>query len=468
MRGTLRAPQLHAPQLTGAHARGQAPAVQPATRYARSSDLFIAYTSEGIGPPNLVLTLGHFFHLEVAREWLPFARCVERIAAYSRVVLLDRRGTGLSDGMSHGTTVDDAMDDLRAVMDDAGLERAVLVGSAEGGPMCMLFAATFPERVSALVLIGTFARRLDAPDYPAGYSLVQHERILHAFEQRWGRAPVGIREFAPTRADDPAFRAWYARLQRYGASPGSALAWYRMCGEIDIRHVLPTIRVPTLVMHRADDMLVPVAHGRYLSRHIPAARYVELPGGGNFWFDDDGDAILAEIEEFVTGTRPTPAADRVLLTVLFTDIVGSTRLAVDLGDARWRDLLAAHHALVRRELARFRGREVKTMGDGFLATFDGPARAIRCAHAITEAVRALDVEVRAGLHTGECELVADDVGGIAVHIAARVAARAAANEVLVSSTVRDLVAGSGLRFADRGVHELQGVPGEWGIHALER
>lgn len=441
--------------------------MQHEIRYARSGELFIAYTSEGVGPPNLLLTLGHFFHLEVAREWLPFSRCMERIASYSRVVLLDRRGTGLSDGMSPATTVDDAMDDLRAVMDDAGLERAVLVGSAEGGPMCMLFAATFPQRVSALVLIGTFARRLEAPDYPAGYSRTQHEHILRTFEERWGRGPVGIREFAPARATDPAFRAWYARLQRYSASPGSAMAWYRMCGEVDVRHVLPTIRVPTLVMHRTGDMIVPVAHGRYLAERIPGARYVELPGGGNFWFDDDGDAILAEIEEFVTGARPTPAADRVLLTVLFTDIVGSTRLAAELGDARWRDLLAAHHALVRRELARFRGREVKTIGDGFLATFDGPARAVRCAHAITEAVRALGVEVRAGLHTGECELVADDVGGIAVHIAARVAARAGANEVLVSSTVRDLVAGSGLRFADRGGHELQGVPGEWRLHALE-
>lgn len=276
-----------------------------------------------------------------------------------------------------------------------------------------------------------------------------------------------MRTIAPSRADDPAFRAWYARVQRYGASPGSAVAWYRLCGEIDVRHVLPSIRVPTLVMHRTDDMIVPVAHGRYLAANIPGARYVELPGGSQFWFDEDSEAILAEIQEFVTGVRPGVVPNRVLLTVLFTDIVDSTRLAATLGDARWTDLLASHHAVVRRELARFRGREVKTIGDGFLATFDGPARAIRCAAAIRDGVAPLGLDVRAGLHTGECELLPDDVGGIAVHIGARVAASAGAREVLVSSTVRDLVAGSGLRFADRGTHTLHGLPGEWRLFAVE-
>ncbi len=441
--------------------------MQPETRYARSGETFIAYTAEGSGPPNLVVTTGHFFHLEVAREWLPFSRFMDRLASFSRVVLLDRRGTGLSDGMGAGTTVDDAMDDIRAVMDAAGVERAVLLGGAEGGPMCMLFAATFPQRVSALILIGTFPRRLEAPDYPAGYSHAQHERILKVFEERWGRTAVATRAYAPTRADDPAFRAWYARLQRYGASPGSALAWYRLSGEIDVRHVLPTIRVPTLVLHRADDMVVPVAHGRYLATEIPGAKYVELPRGGSYWFDDDSEDILAEVEEFITGARPTAVSDRQLLTVLFTDIVGSTRLAVELGDQRWRDLLASHHAVVRRELARFRGREVKTVGDGFLATFDGPARAIRCASAVRDAVRALGIEIRAGLHTGECELMGDDVGGIAVHIAARVAAGAASGQVLVSSTVKDLVTGSGLCFEDRGSHDLHGVPGAWRLFSVE-
>ncbi len=442
--------------------------MQPETRYARSGELFIAYTSEGTGPPNLLVSTGHFFHLEIAREWLPFSRFMDRLSAVGRLILLDRRGTGLSDGMGPATTVDDAMDDIRAVLDDAGIEQAVLVGGAEGGPTCMLFAATFPQRVSGLVLIGTFARRLAAPDYPAGYALAQHERILRAFEERWGRAPVAVREFAPTYADDPAFRSWYARLQKYGASPGSAIAWYRLSAEIDVRHALGSIRVPTLVVHRREDMIVPVEHGRYLAAHIPAAKYVELPGGGNFWFADDADTILAELEEFITGVRPSVGSDRVLLTVLFTDIVGSTRLAAELGDQRWRQLLAGHHTIVRRELARFRGREVKTIGDGFLATFDGPARAIRCARAVADGVRDLGIEIRAGLHTGECELMDDDVGGIAVHIAARVAATAGAHEVLVSGTVKDLVAGSGLGFADRGPHELHGVPGEWRLFAVER
>jgi class 3 adenylate cyclase len=441
--------------------------VQPELRYARSGELFIAYTTEGVGPTNLIVTTGHFFHLEVAREWPPFGRFMDRLARFSRLTLLDRRGTGLSDGMGATTTVDDAMDDIRAVMDDAGMEQAVLLGGAEGGPMCALFAATFPQRVSALVLIGSFARRLAAPDYPAGYSLAQHEHILGVFEERWGRSPVALREFAPSQADDPAFRSWYARLQRYGASPGSAMAWYRLCGEIDVRHVLPTIRVPTLVVHRSEDMIVPVEHGRHLAARIPGAKYVELPGGGNFWFDDDSETILAEVEEFITGVRPTLTPDRQLFTVLFTDIVGSTRLAAELGDRRWRDLLASHHAVVRRELTRFRGREVKTIGDGFLATFDGPARAIRCASAIRDGVRALGIGIRAGLHTGECELIGEDVGGIAVHIAARVASNAGPHEVLVSSTVRDLVAGSGLRFADQGTHALHGVPEEWRLFAVE-
>jgi class 3 adenylate cyclase len=441
--------------------------VAPDVRYARSGDLFIAYTVEGSGPLTLIVTPGHFFHLEVVREWPPFDGFMRRLASFSRLVLLDRRGTGLSDGMRPGTTVDDAMDDIRAVMDDAGIDEAVLMGGAEGGPTCMLFAATHPQRVSALVLIGTFPRRLAAPDYPAGYSQEQHEWILRTFAERWGRGPVAIRTVAPTRAADPAFRAWFSRVQRYSVSPGSAIAWYRLSGEIDVRDVLPSIRVPTLVMHRTDDMIVPVAHGRHLAAAIPGARYVELAGGEQFWFDGDSEAILAEVEEFVTGARPTPVPDRQLLTVLFTDIVDSTRRAAEIGDRQWRDLLASHHAVVRRELARARGREVKTIGDGFLATFDGPGRAIRCACAVRDAVRALGLEVRAGLHTGEVELIGDDVGGIAVHIGARVAARAAAGEVMVSSTVRDLVTGSGARFDDRGSYALQGVPGEWRLFAVD-
>jgi class 3 adenylate cyclase len=435
-------------------------------RFARSGELFVAYTAEGSAPPALVVTPGHFFHLEVAHEWPPFARFIDRLTSFSRVILLDRRGTGLSDGMDPATSLDDAMDDIRAVMDDDGVERAVLVGSAEGGPTCMLFAATFPQRVAALVLVGTFPRRLSAPDYPAGYSPEQHAWILRVFEERWGRAPVAMRTIAPGRADDPAFRSWYARVQRYSASPGSAIAWYRLSGEIDVRRVLPTIRVPTLVLHRTGDMIVPVEHGRYLAAQIPGAKYVELPGAEHFWFDGDSEAILAEVQEFITGVRPVPVPDRVLLTVLFTDIVDSTRRAADLGDRGWRDLLEQHHRMVRAALERFRGREIDTAGDGFLAVFDGPARAIRCALAVSAAVRDLGVELRLGVHTGECEVIGDAVAGLAVHIGARVAALAGPGEVLVSSTVKDLVVGSGFLFKERGRHELKGVPGEWQVFAV--
>ncbi len=434
--------------------------------YARSGKLFIAYTTEGKGPPNLVVTPGHFFHLEVAREWPPLARFMDRLASFSRLIILDRRGTGLSDGMPPDTTLDDAMDDIRAVMDDAGVDQAVLMGGAEGGPTCMLFAATFPERVSALVLYGTFPRRLRAPDYPAGYPPEQHDLILRVLEERWGRGPVAMRTIAPGSADDPAFRSWYARCQRYSTSPGSAIAWYRLSGEIDVRGVLPTIRVPTLVIHRAGDMIVPVEHGRYLAAQIPMAKYVELPGVDHFWFEGDSEIILAEVEEFVTGVRPIPVPDRVLLTVLFTDIVDSTRRASQLGDRRWRDLLEQHHRAVRAELERFRGREIDTAGDGFLAVFDGPARAIRCALAITTAVRDLGVEIRVGVHTGECEIIGASVAGLAVHIGARVSALAGPGGVLVSSTVKDLVVGSGFLFKERGRYELKGVPGEWQVFVV--
>jgi class 3 adenylate cyclase len=432
-------------------------------RYARSGRLFIAYTADGSGPPNLVVTTGHFFHLEVAREWPPFSRFMDRLASFSRLILLDRRGTGLSDGLAPATTLDDAMDDIRAVMDDDGMEQAVLIGGAEGGPTCMLFAAMFPQRVSALVLIGTFPRRLAAPDYPAGYSAEQHEWILSVFAERWGRTPVAARTIAPDLAEDPAFRSWYARLQRYSASPGSAIAWYRLSAEIDVRPALPSIRVPTLIIHRAGDMVVPVEHGRYLAAHIPGAKYVELQGDDHLWFGADSDAILAEVQEFLTGVRPSPVPDRVLLTVLFTDVVDSTRLAAELGDRRWRDLLEQHRHVVRAELERFRGREIGTAGDGFLAVFDGPARAIRCALALSTATRELGPLIRAGVHTGECEIIGDDVAGLTVHIGARVAALAGPGEVFVSSTVKDLVVGSELSFEERGRHELKGVPGEWQV-----
>jgi class 3 adenylate cyclase len=353
------------------------------------------------------------------------------------------------------------MDDVRAVMAAAGCERAALIGVSEGGPMSALFAATYPDRTAALVLYGTFA------EFRSWVPTPEHlEHFLHAIDATWGTGE-SLLHLAPSVADDPRFRRWWARHERLGASPGAAMDLMRMNSEIDVRHVLPAIRVSTLVLHRSGDVFVDVGGGRYVAAHIPEAKYVELPGVDHPPFVGDAEAVLQEVEEFLTGVRPAPEPDRVLATVLFTDIVRSTERAAELGDRRWRDLLGAHHTAVRRELERFRGREVDTAGDGFLATFDGPARAVRCARAIHDAVRPLGIELRAGLHTGEIELLGDDIGGIAVHIAARVAALAGPGEVLASSTVKDLVAGSGLRFEDRGTRALKGVPDEWRLFAAE-
>jgi class 3 adenylate cyclase len=353
------------------------------------------------------------------------------------------------------------MDDVRAVLAATGSEQAAVLGISEGGAMSALFAATYPERTTALVLYGTFAEFRSWVPTPE-----QFQHFLHAIDESWGTGQ-SLPHFAPSLADEPRFQHWWARHERLGASPGAALALMRMNSEIDVRHVLPAIHVPTLVLHRTGDVTVDVEAGRYQAAQIPGARYVELPGVDHPPFVGNSEPILGEIEEFLTGARPVPEPDRVLATVLFTDVVGSTERAAQLGDRHWRDLLEAHHAAVRRELGRFRGREVDTAGDGFLATFDGPARAIRCARAIVEAVRSLGIDVRAGLHTGEIELLDGDIAGIAVHIAARVAALAGPGEVLVSSTVKDLVAGSDLRFGDRGLHRLKGVPEGWRLFVVE-
>ena len=434
-------------------------------RYAKSNRLFIAYRVFGQGPPDLVVAPGYMSNVEQNWEWPGYARFMERLSSFSRVIVFDRRGTGLSDRITDLGTFDDLMDDIRAVMDDAGSEQAAVLGGAEGGPMCILYAGTFPDRTSALILSTTYARRMWASDYPWGITPELDSQIMEAYEQRWGRGPMGIRVLAPGLADDPAFRHWYIRALRFGGSPGAAMAWYRITADIDVRDILPAIRVPTLITHRTNDRAIPVEHGRYLAERIPGARYVELPGDDHFWFAGDSDAILAEIQEFLVGVRPVPEPNRVLATIMFTDIVGSTERAAAVGDRRWRDVLDSHHALVRRELERFHGREVDTAGDGFLATFDGPARAIRCGLAIREATRSIGIEVRVGIHTGEIELAGDDIRGIAVHIGARVGAMGKPGEVLVSRTVKDLVAGSGIEFEDRGTHMLKGVPGEWQIFA---
>ncbi len=439
----------------------------PETRYARSGDVHIAYQVVGEGPTDLVFVPGWVSNVEVLWEEPRVARFLERLASFARVILFDKRGTGLSDPVPEDglPTLEQRMDDVRAVMDAAGSARAALFGFSEGGSMSVLFAATYPERTLALVTFGIFASRVWSEDYPWAPTPEQREAWLSLIERDWGR-DADLATLAPSVAEDAAFRRWFGRYMRLSASPRAAVALGRMNTRIDVRDVLPTIRVPTLVMHRRDDADARVEEARYIAARIPGARLVELDGADHLVFTGDADAVLGEIEEFLTGARGGTDADRVLTTVLFTDVVDSTRRAAELGDRAWSELLERHHALVRRELARFRGTEVGTTGDGFLATFDGPARAVRCAAAITAAVTALGLRVRAGVHTGEVERRADDVRGLAVHVGARVCALAGPGEVLVSRTVRDLVSGSGLAFAPRGSHALKGVPGEWDLFAV--
>jgi pimeloyl-ACP methyl ester carboxylesterase/class 3 adenylate cyclase len=424
----------------------------PTTRYAKSGDVHVAYQVFGNGPVDLIYIPGFVSHLENLWEQPDLARWLLRLASFARVIMFDKRGTGLSDRVGELPSFDQRMDDLRAVMDATGIERAAMLGLSEGGPLAMLFAATYPDRCRALVLYGTFARF--SSWIPTAERL---QAMLDYIDRDWGSGVTAGR-FAPSRRDDPVFEQWMGRFERLGASPAAAMALMRMNSQVDVTGILPAIRVPTLVIHRTDDQVVAVEGGRFLAEHMPGARYVELPGIDHFVFIGENTSEIADqIEEFLTGSTATAEMDRVLATVLFTDIVGSTAHAEQLGDQRWRDLLDAHHTAVRRELVRFRGTEVKSLGDGFLAVFDGPARAIRCASGITEAVRPLGIEVRTGLHTGEVQVGEDDVRGIAVHIAARVATVAGAGEVLVSRTVRDLVAGSGIRFVERGRHSLHGL-----------
>ncbi|MEA2895360.1 MAG: hypothetical protein QOJ84_975 [Bradyrhizobium sp.] len=423
----------------------------PETRYAKSGDVHIAYQVIGNGPFDLVWVPGFISHVDHAWEEPRWAGLIERLASFSRLICFDKRGTGLSDRVSAIPTLEERMDDVRAVMDAVGSERAALFGISEGGPMSLLFAATYPERITALALFGAYAHYSTAvmsPEKVAGF--------LQEIEESWGTGRL-LPRFAPGLADDVAFRTWWARFERLGASPSAVKALTLMNSEIDVRGVLPAIHVPALIIHRTGDIRVNVAAGRHLAQHIAGARYVELPGNDHLFCAGDSRRILDEIEEFLTGSRSHFEMERALATVLFTDIVGSTQRAATLGDREWRHLLESHHTCVRRELVRFRGKEIKTLGDGFLATFDGPARGVRCAEAIRDNVRGLGLEVRSGLHTGEIELLPDDVGGIAVHVAARVAQLAGAGEVLTSSVLKDLVAGSGLRFEDRGLHALKGL-----------
>jgi class 3 adenylate cyclase len=434
----------------------------PETRYAKSGDVSIAYQVTGEGPIDLVLVPGFVSHLEL--DWADprHAHFLRRLASFSRLIRFDKRGTGLSDRPGGLPDLETRMGDVRAVMDTAGSERAVLFGYSEGGPMSVLFSATYPEMTSALVLYGTYAKRQDPDEeYPWVQTPEEREAYAKQVEEDWGWE-ADMRRMCP--GADEAMARWWAARARAAASPGAARDLILMNSLIDIRPILPTIQAPTLVMHRTGDLDSRVDEGRYVASHIPGARFVELAGDDHVpWID--ADQVVDEIEEFVTGVRPAPEPDRVLATVLFTDLVESTKRAAELGDRRWRELLEAHNAAVRSELGRFRGLEVDTAGDGFLATFDGPARAIRAACAIRDGVRQLGLDLRAGLHTGECELADGKVRGIAVHTGARVAAHAGPGEVLVSSTVRDLVAGSGIAFEERGERELKGL-GIWRLYSV--
>jgi pimeloyl-ACP methyl ester carboxylesterase len=453
--------------------RDNASVEPPETRYARSGDVSIAYQVTGEGPFDVVLVPGFISHVELAWQVPGQAKLINRLSSFARLIRFDKRGTGMSDRVDGAPTLETRMDDVRAVMDAAGSERAALIGTSEGGPMSILFAATYPDRAWALVLAGASPRTLWAPDYPSGITEEDYRAALERVARNAG-SPEYTLEIAGRLApslDDEGRRALATSI-RHGASPGARLALGRMNMEIDVRHVLPAIRVPTLVLYRVGDGPDVVGGSRYMAERIPGARQVELPGVDHAIFAGDPEPYLVEVEHFLTEIWDERAweesePERVLATVIFTDIVDSTAKAVELGDARWRELVQAHHGLVRRQLVRYRGTEIDTAGDGFFASFDGPARAIRCACAISEGVRELGIEIRAGLHTGECERIDRKVGGIAVNIGARVASNAQAGEVLVSSTVKDLVAGSGITFRERGVAELKGVPGEWRLFAVE-
>ena len=438
--------------------------MRPETRYTKSSGGYVAYQVFGDGPRDLLFVTNWSTNLDAMWDEPSLTYFFHRLARTGRVICFDKRGTGVSDPVPLGSlpTLEEWMDDARVVLDAAGSKKAAIIGDTEGGPMAMLLAATFPDRVLALVLLNTFARWQRASDYPIGMPEATVERLVSVYERNWGQDPAILDLTAPSVADDPRMREWFIRYQRLAMPPGASTEMYSWVTRLDVRSVLPTIAVPTLVLHRKDNRHYRLAFGRYLAENIPEARFVELPGADCYPFHTpEGVAALDDVHEFMTGVRQGPSAERELATVLFTDIVGSTDLAAEIGDDRWLELRALHDEFVRRNLAAFRGREIETTGDGFLATFDGPARAIHCAVQIRDAVRSLGMEIRAGLHTGEIQLLDSNIGGLAVHLAARVMSTAQSGEVLVSSTLSDLVVGSGIGFEDRGSHTLKGIPGAW-------
>lgn len=435
----------------------------PRTRYARSGDVSIAYQVSGDGPIDLIQVSGSISHLEFMWTEPTLARMYEHLASFSRFIMFDKRGTGMSDRDFGIATMEERMDDVRAVLDAVGSETAAVYGVSEGGPLAALFAATHPNRTRALILYGTFPRLLEAVDWP-GLSHEEWDRRIEEAVAHFGEG-VDLEQWAPSVASDPTRRDWWATRDRMGASPGTVRALQTMNGQIDVRAALPTIQMPTLVLHRRGDRIVPMAAGKYMASQIPNATFTPLEGSDHMPYGDV-DAWVGEIEEFLTGARREPHIDRVLATVVFTDIVGSTELAARLGDSEWRKLLDQHDQAARRIAAEQRGRVVKSTGDGVLATFDGPARAARFAAEFAQQVAPLGLDIRAGIHTGEVELRGDDIGGIGVHVAARIAALAGAGEILTSRTLKDLTAGSGLVFEDRGMHKLKGVPDEWQVYAV--
>jgi pimeloyl-ACP methyl ester carboxylesterase/class 3 adenylate cyclase len=439
--------------------------LRPEIRYATSGDASIAYHVFGNGPPDIVVAPGAISHLEVEWEYPRYRRFYERLATFARVMRFDKRGTGLSDRFSDERlpTLEERAEDIRAVMDAVASERATILGSSDGGAMACLFAAAHPDRTAKLILYATQAvsrRSMTDAEIAAAVERARGEWGSEAQARRY------LAVFAPSVADDPEWISWESRVTRSGATPGSYAALLRIGRDLDVRPILPAIHVPTLVLHRLEDRVVDVAEGRLLAAEIPEAQLVELPGVDHYHWIGDQDALIDEIEEFVTGVRDPEERNRVLATIVFTDIVDSTARAIELGDRSWRELLERHHAAIRRELSRFNGRELDTAGDGFLSAFDGPARAVRFARRAQESVGELGIEIRAGIHTGECEVHGDKLAGVAIHVGARIAGLAGPGEVIVSSTVRDLVAGSGLTFEDRGERELRGLPDRWRVFAV--
>jgi class 3 adenylate cyclase len=436
------------------------------TRYARSGAARIAYQVIGDGPLDTVLVPGFVSNVEYLWDLPGVAAILERLGSFSRLIAWDKRGTGLSDPIDHLPPLEERMDEMLAVLDAVGSERTALFGVSEGGPLSILFAATYPERVSALALYGSSARLARAPDYDWGLPVgaYDNEKMRQQILDGWGDGAL-IDIFAPSYSGDEEMREIWGTFQRRGASPSMGLATLEAIMQIDVRDILPTIAVPTLIMHRRDDRAIRVESSRYMAERIPHARYVELEGPDHLWFAGDVDSIFDELEEFLTGARPSVVSNRTLATVLFTDIVDSTRTLTEVGDEAWRRLLREHDAVVRDELGRFRGRQIKSLGDGVMATFDGPARAVAGASAIRDRLRRLGISIRAGLHTGECEIIGDDLAGVAVNIAARVSALAGPGEILVSQTVKDLIYGSGIELEDRGAAELKGVPDTWHLFA---